>query len=108
MRVLLCGWLCICGLTLQAQHHAFFDHIWQREGLSQSQVLCLTQDSEGFVWIGTQDGLNRYDGSQMKTFRFEPFNKSSLSDDYIWSIQSDNDSLLWISSEGKLDVMNYH
>lgn len=107
MRVLLCGWLCMCCITLQAQHHAFFDHIWQREGLSQSQVICLTQDSDGFIWIGTQDGLNRYDGSQMKTFHFEPFNNASLSDDYIRQLQCDGDSLLWINSEGQLDVMNY-
>ncbi|MFI5203171.1 MAG: two-component regulator propeller domain-containing protein [Flavobacteriales bacterium] len=108
MRTILCGFFFITGsITLCAQHHAFFDHIWQREGLSQSQVLCLTQDGDGFIWIGTQDGLNRYDGSQMKTFYFEPFNNESLSDDYILHLQCDGDSLLWINSEEKLDVMNY-
>src|SRR5687767_9097764 len=103
-RIVAAGFLFFCFHT-QAQQHAYFDHIWQQEGLSQSQVLSIAQDNQGFVWLGTQDGLNRYDGSHIKTFHFEPFNKSSLSDDYIWNIQFDGDSLLWINSQGKLDVM---
>jgi ligand-binding sensor domain-containing protein/serine phosphatase RsbU (regulator of sigma subunit) len=69
------------------------------EGLSQSAVNCMIQDSSGIIWIGTQDGLNKFDGYNFTTFRHEPFDKNSLSSNYIWDIEEDNDGNLWIATQ---------
>ena len=58
------------------------------------------QDKFGFMWFGTQDGLNRYDGYKFKVFTNESGNKNSLSNNYIWSIHEDKDGIMWIGSFG--------
>jgi ligand-binding sensor domain-containing protein len=50
------------GLLIGQNENIRFDHITRSEGLSQNTVYCILQDSNGFMWFGTQDGLNRYDG----------------------------------------------
>ncbi len=74
-----------------------------REGLSQSRVNnCLT-DSYGYLWIGTNDGLNRYNGYEFKVFRYQPYDSTSLSNDYILCIAEDNDANLWIGTNRGLN-----
>ncbi|MGD2148436.1 MAG: two-component regulator propeller domain-containing protein, partial [Anaerolineae bacterium] len=53
------------------------------DGLSQSSINCIVQDAQGFMWFGTQDGLNRYDGYEIEVYRPEAENPSSLSDKWI-------------------------
>src|SRR5512147_1605673 len=60
-----------------------FDHIGIEQGLSQSSVQAIFQDSLGFLWFGTQDGLNRYDGYTFKTYKPDPDAPNSLSDRWI-------------------------
>jgi ligand-binding sensor domain-containing protein/signal transduction histidine kinase len=75
-----------------------FDHIGIEQGLSQSSVHVIFQDSRGFLWFGTQDGLNRYDGYTFKTYKPDPDLENSLSDRWITSIVEDNDGYLWIAT----------
>lgn len=89
-----------------AQDHGFFDHIWLEQGLSQSSISSIVQDKKGFMWFGTQDGLNRYDGRQIDQFNFQSFNRRSISGDNIFSSSIDKDDNLWIVSGGGLDKMN--
>src|SRR4030042_2019779 len=51
---------------------AMFEGLSVEEGLSQSRVRCILQDSDGFLWFGTRDGLNRYDGYQFKVYKRTP------------------------------------
>ena len=59
------------------------------EGLSQNTVYSICQDSKGFMWFGTQDGLNLYDGYGFETYRNDPENANSLSNNYIRVIYPD-------------------
>ena len=63
-----------------------FDHLSLEQGLSQGAVNCIVQDQRGFMWIGTQDGLNRYDGYTFTVFKHDPADEASLSANTIWSL----------------------
>jgi PAS domain S-box-containing protein len=80
-----------------------FEHITLEDGLSQSSVNVIFQDSYGFIWFGTQDGLNKYDGYSF-TIYTPIFNDStSISDNQIWAITEDKDKNLWIGTYGGLN-----
>jgi len=85
-----------------------FNHITTKEGLSQSTINCIHQDFRGFIWIGTFDGLNRYDGHQFKIYRENPLNPNSISYDAISCIyENPADSTLWIGTRnGGLNSYN--
>lgn len=72
------------------------------QGLSQSTAQCLAQDAQGFIWVGTQDGLNRYDGYTFRVFRTDPSQPSSLSDNYITALCADR-SGLWVGTQHGLN-----
>ena len=73
------------------------------EGLSQSSVLCILQDSKGFMWFGTRDGLNKYDGHSFKTYRFDYRNKNSISNSFIKSLLEDENGNIWIGTNNGLN-----
>ena len=75
-----------------------FDHINIEQGLSQSSVRVILQDSIGFLWFGTEDGLNRYDGYNFKTFKPDPDAIDSISDRFITAIVEDGEGILWIGT----------
>ncbi len=76
------------------------EQISLEQGLSQVTVNCILQDRQGFMWFGTQDGLNKYDGYQFTVYRHEPNDSTSLSYNLILSIFEDQDGYLWIGTEG--------
>ena len=82
-----------------------FKHLTSDDGLSQNFVSCILQDQKGFMWFGTKDGLNRYDGYQFKIFRNNPFDTTTISNNWITSLFEDKDGKLWIGSSG-LDVFD--
>ncbi len=75
-----------------------FEHIGLEEGLSQSVVYTILQDRQGFLWVGTQDGLNRFDGYKFKVYRPDADNPFSLSDYWITSLVEDPQGYLWIGT----------
>jgi len=75
-----------------------FDHLTHEHGLSQSTVNAIVQDGTGFMWFGTQDGLNRYDGYNIVVYRHKPTDSTSLSDDGIWSLVRDRAGDIWIGT----------
>ncbi len=104
-RVLTLILLCFLMPLLHAQSLRM-EQISIKEGLSQSYVPCILQDQEGFVWIGTKNGLNRYDGHDFQIFTRDPEDPFSMSDDQIWAMSQTGDFLLIANGAGILDF--YH
>jgi len=72
-----------------------FEHLTIQDGLSQNARLAIFQDSQAFLWVGSQDELNRYDGYTFKIFRHDPEDLNSISHNSILSITEDNEDYLW-------------
>jgi signal transduction histidine kinase/ligand-binding sensor domain-containing protein len=77
-----------------------FDRISIEEGLSQSTVGCILQDHKGYMWFGTEDGLNKYDGYNFTVYRHDPQDPNSLSNNYVRCILEDHTGVLWIGTRG--------
>src|SRR5689334_10536260 len=75
-------------------------------GLSNNAVTCIYQDHNGFMWFGTYDGLNRYDGYSFKVFRNVIGDSNSLNDNHIYNIDGDADHNIWIG--GVKGISIYH
>ena len=80
-----------------------FHHLTIAEGLSQNSGNCIIQDQNGFMWFGTQDGLDRYDGYQFTVFKHDLNDPNSLNDNFVNTLYEDDDGILWIGSFGGLD-----
>lgn len=84
-----------------------FSHLTVENKLSHNAVHAIFQDYKGFMWFGTEDGLNRYDGYTFKVYRLNPQDSTSLSDIFINDIFEDADSQLWIATNsGGLNLYN--
>jgi PAS domain S-box-containing protein len=80
-----------------------FTRLSKDEGLSQTRVIQIVQDDQGFMWFGSQYGLNRYDGYKFKVFKHEPGRTNSLSGVFISSLFKDRSGSLWIGCDEFLD-----
>ncbi len=76
-----------------------FKHYNVEDGLSQSVVNCMIEDHTGFLWFGTQDGLNRFDGYNFRIFRHNIIDTGSLSDNDIWSLFEDEKGNIWVGTQ---------
>ena len=82
-------------------HHPMrFDRISLDEGLSQSNVFAILQDSEGLMWFGTENGLNQYNGYEFTVFKRERGNPDALFNDYIFDLAEDRYGQIWVASNG--------
>lgn len=91
------------GLSLPApanspRHYLTFEQISIEHGLSQSIVYCILQDQKGFLWFGTEDGLNKYDGYNFTILRHDPHQPNSLSYNEIRALYEDSSGALWIGT----------
>lgn len=82
--------------SLLAQTNIKFEHITSENGLSQNDVNTIIQDDEGFMWFGTHDGLNKYDGYTFEVFRHQEGQPNSIPNNLIQSLEKDKDGNLWI------------
>ena len=86
---------------------AKFGHLSVDHGLSQNNVGSIVQDQYGFIWFGTGDGLNRFDGYTFRIFKNDPRDSNSISSNYLYCLYLDNDSMLWIGFDnGIIDRLN--
>ncbi|MFI5134690.1 MAG: two-component regulator propeller domain-containing protein, partial [Chitinophagales bacterium] len=76
-----------------------FQNITTANGLSSNEITCIYQDHDGFLWIGTHFGLNRYDGNQVQTFYHDNENPNSLSGNDIVDILEDQQNIFWIATK---------
>lgn len=84
----------------------YFRHYQVENGLSNNAVICSVQDHKGFLWFGTKDGLNRFDGYSFKVFRNIPNDTSSIGSNFIRSLFEDIDGTLWVATERGLYKYN--
>ena len=103
---LLLACITFCGYYANAQQNLKFTHITTDDGLSQSTVLCSLKDKYGFMWFGTYDGLNRYDGYHFTVYRNVPKNPHSLSANSIVAMFEDSQGILWIGTNDGLCKYN--
>jgi ligand-binding sensor domain-containing protein/signal transduction histidine kinase len=87
-------------ITASNGYQQIFYSLTNEDGLSQGSILCICQDNMGFIWIGTNDGLNRYDGYNVKIYRNIPGDTTSLSSNRISSLFADNNGYVWIGTAG--------
>jgi signal transduction histidine kinase/ligand-binding sensor domain-containing protein/AraC-like DNA-binding protein len=83
-----------------------FEHINSMQGLSQNTVLCIFQDSYGFMWMGTRDGLNRYNGYDFDVFRRDG-SVTGIGGNYIEAIAQDKNGDLWVATQNGLSRFDY-
>ena len=110
-NVLYCVWAILLGVfalqspPLLAQPGMNFSRYSIEQGLSQSNPFCITQDKRGFIWIGTQDGLNTFDGYNFTIYR--PSTKHALSDAHILALYEDKQGILWVGTRnGGVNAFN--
>jgi methyl-accepting chemotaxis protein/ligand-binding sensor domain-containing protein len=93
----------VFGVRIETQAQGLqFKQLTPNEGLSQSNVSAITQDAFGFMWIGTENGLNRYDGYQVKIYRNDRDDPTSIPSNNIRSLFSDRQGHLWIGTSAGL------
>jgi len=105
MRKILAGMIAVLGLglCLAAQEQIKFGHLGVEDGLSQSTVTAIFQDRTGFIWFGTLDGLNKYDGHNFEIFSHNLLDPASLCHDIIICINEDRQGYLWVGTVGGLN-----
>jgi len=83
-----------------------FDRLSISDGLSFSVVLCTLQDRQGFLWVGTVRGLNRYDGATFTKYRHNPDDPRTLAHDQVTILYEDRDGNLWVGTANGLDRLD--
>ena len=94
------------ALIAQAQHDYYFRHYQVENGLSHNTVMCSAQDAQGFLWLGTKDGLNRFDGTSFKVFRHDEDDSTTLGNNYIRYLHLDPSGRLFAGTQRGL--YEYH
>jgi diguanylate cyclase (GGDEF)-like protein/PAS domain S-box-containing protein len=92
--------------SLSSQAALKFKHLLSADGLSQNNVFSITQDHDGFIWIATEDGLNRYDGKNFVHYRKNLADSSSVAHNTIRKVFVDNDGVLWVGTKKGLSKYN--
>ncbi|MEO5890074.1 MAG: two-component regulator propeller domain-containing protein [Ferruginibacter sp.] len=80
-----------------------FSHLTTADGLSQSGVFAILKDYKGYMWFGTDEGLNRYDGYKFSVYKYDPEKPGSISGNSIYGLLEDAAHNLWVVSAGGLD-----
>ena len=108
VRLLIIGlFISISALELLAQPTFRKNRYTKEQGLSHNTVLSMTMDDRGFLWIATLDGLNRFDGLEMKVFRAEENDSLSLTDGFIHGIHQHKSGNLWVSTrDGGVNIFD--
>ncbi|MBN1783105.1 hypothetical protein JW948_18360 [bacterium] len=91
---------------LSQNHHINFEHLGTQAGLSMNNVNAIVRDQFGFIWVATEDGLNRYDGYRFRIYRNDPDDPHSLTDNYVGCLLIDSRNRLWIGTRTGMNLYN--
>jgi len=83
-----------------------FKHYSVEDGVSQSEIKSIFQDSEGYLWFATQNGLNKFDGYSFENFFYDPTDKRSLSNNWVFDITEDSNGDIWVGTKEGLNRYN--
>jgi ligand-binding sensor domain-containing protein/signal transduction histidine kinase len=95
----------IVGILSAQKNDLKFEHISIEEGLSQSTVHSIIQDNHGFIWIGTEDGLDRFDGYNFIVYRNDREDSNSIASNQIRAIIQDSNGTIWVGTENGLSAL---
>jgi len=103
MKIAITIWLLIllfvCNKNSNAQNERLqFEHLGFEHSLSHINVNKIFQDSKGYIWIGTMDGLNKYDGYTFTKYKFDPLDSNSLSQNFIYTLYEDKQGFIWMGT----------
>ncbi len=94
-------WLLVAPALARADASPLFlEHITTEDGLPQATVMTTLQDSQGFVWLGTENGLVRYDGRELYRYAHSRTESGSLPGNYVWQVAEDRDGNIWVALNG--------
>lgn len=94
--------LCTIAFEPASGQPYYFRHYQVEDGLTYNSVLCTLQDSHGFMWFGTRDGLNRFDGYLFKSYKQSPADKFSLGNNYVYCLTEDKQQQIWVGTKNGL------
>ena len=81
-----------------------FHTLTKKDGMSSTVVYDVTQDKDGFMWFGTEDGLQKYDGFELKTYRHGRLKPNSITSNIVRSVLTDSAGRLWVGTENGLNL----
>ena len=99
--VLFIGFICyqiICHAQVMDEHY-YFKNLSVQNGLSQNTVNAILQDKQGFMWFGTKDGLNRYDGLSFRKFKHDGRSQQSIGNSFITALYEDAEGNIWVGTD---------
>jgi len=105
MRILVALILLLLCCPVMGQHIKF-EHIDINNGLSQNSILSMTQDSDGFIWFGTEYGLNKYNGYDIEVFVPMEDKEGSLVGNEVWSLFEDSRGRLWVGTNEGVNIFD--
>jgi signal transduction histidine kinase/ligand-binding sensor domain-containing protein/CheY-like chemotaxis protein len=88
--------------SIAAGQRLQFRHLRSDDGLAGPWVQAILQDTRGFMWFGTSQGVNRYDGYRMETFRYERGDPHALPDNIVYTMREDREGTIWVGTRGGL------
>jgi signal transduction histidine kinase/ligand-binding sensor domain-containing protein len=106
LTIILAALLLYCVVDAQTDYPIRFQHITSDNGLSQGHILCMLQDKEGYIWIGTYYGLNRFNGYSIDVFTENSKDTKALISKVVYSLFEDKDGYIWVGTVGGLDRFN--
>jgi len=104
-----CKFVCYLSVSFFSQNAlADLEQLTVQDGLSSNQATCVYKDNRGFVWVGTYNGLNRYDGHEVTIFKHLPGQSSGLSDNGVTAITEDKWGNIWIGTNNGLNKFSWY
>jgi ligand-binding sensor domain-containing protein/signal transduction histidine kinase/DNA-binding response OmpR family regulator len=101
-----CLFILLLSLSICNAQPYYFRHYQVEHGLSNNTVYCSLQDKQGFMWMGTKDGLNRFDGYTFKIFRHNQRDPRSISNNMVHTLSLDGKGNIWVGTDSGLDLYN--